>query len=89
MMYTVADFKELIEYHLIASASNADMADNNLAQLVTEIAGLRLHPLCREAARVFCDRCGCSVDTELIHPKGHHHANDGDFYCEDCWEQLV
>jgi hypothetical protein len=34
---------------------------------------------------VFCDRCGCSVDTDLIHPEGHHYAADGDFYCADCW----
>lgn len=88
-MYSVADLKELIEYHLVTSAPNDDMADNNLAQLVTEISGLRVRSLWREATSVFCDRCGCSVDTELIRPEGHHHANDGDFYCEDCWEGLA
>lgn len=85
-MYTVADFKELIEYHLIASAPNDDMADNALAQLLSEIAGLRVRPLWPEAISVFCDRCGCSVDAELIQPDGHRYADDGDFYCEDCWE---
>jgi len=42
-------------------------------------------PLWREATWVFCDRCGCSVDTDLIHPDGHHYADDGDFLCADCW----
>ena len=41
--------------------------------------------LWQEATWVFCDRCGCSVDTELIHPDGHHYSDDGDFYCADCW----
>ena len=29
-----------------------------------------------------------SVDTDLIHPDGHHYADDGDFYRADCWELL-
>jgi hypothetical protein len=41
-----------------------------------------------EVSWVFCDRCGCSVDTDLIHPDGYHYADDGDFYCADCWELL-
>jgi len=43
-------------------------------------------PLWREVTWVFCDRCGCPVDTDLIYPDGHHYADDGDFYCADCWE---
>jgi hypothetical protein len=27
------------------------------------------------------------VDTDLIHPDGHHYADDGDFYCADCWQE--
>jgi hypothetical protein len=23
---------------------------------------------------------------DLIHPDGHRYADDGDFYCADCWE---
>ena len=58
---------------------------------ITDIAELvRYHlvlsELWREASWVFCDQCGCSVDTDLIHPDGHHYADDGDFYCVDCWE---
>ncbi len=37
----------------------------------------------RVAEWVFCDRCGSSVDTDLIHPDGHHYADDGDFSCVD------
>jgi hypothetical protein len=40
-----------------------------------------------EARPVRCPSCGCSVDTDLIHPDGHHYADDGDFYCADCWEE--
>ena len=36
---------------------------------------------------VFCDRCGCSVDIDLIHPDGHHYSEAGDLYCSDCWEE--
>ena len=32
------------------------------------------------------DRYVRSVDTNLIHPDGLHFADDGDFYCADCWE---
>ena len=39
-----------------------------------------------EASAVFCDQCGCSVHTDLIHPDGHHYSSDGDFFCSDCWE---
>ena len=37
-----------------------------------------------QVARGQCDHCGCSVDTDLIHPDGHHYADGGDFYCTDC-----
>jgi hypothetical protein len=43
-------------------------------------------PLWRPAEWDFCDHCGTSVGTVLIHPDGHHYADDGDFYCADCWE---
>jgi hypothetical protein len=43
-------------------------------------------PMRCKASSVFCDRCGTSVDTDLIHPDEHHHADDGDFYRADCWE---
>jgi hypothetical protein len=88
MAYTIKDLKELIEYHLIAAATNDDVANNNLAQLVTEIQHLSTRPLWQEATWVFCDRCGCSVDTVLIHPDGHQYSDDGDFYYVDCWEHL-
>lgn len=85
MAHTVTDIAELIEYHLVASAPDNQTADDNLAQLVSEVQHLSTRPLWHEATWVFCDRCGCSVDTELIHPDGHHYSDDGDFYCGDCW----
>jgi hypothetical protein len=88
MPYTVADLAELIRHHLVLSVEDDETAATHLAQLVSELQSMATHPLWREATWVFCDRCGCSVDTDLIHPDGHHHAADGDFYCVDCWEPL-
>lgn len=65
-----------------------DTADGNLRQLLTEIAGMATTPLWHEATWVFCDRCGSSVDTDLIHPDGYHYSDDGDFYCDECWRVM-
>jgi hypothetical protein len=86
MAYTITDIAELVEYHLVVSALDDDVVYSNLVQLVQQLEQLAPGPLWREATWVFCDRCGCSVDTDLIHPDGHHYAEDGDFYCADCWE---
>jgi hypothetical protein len=87
MPYTVTDLAELIRHHLVLSVEDDETADTNLAQLVSELQAMSTRPLWREATWVFCDRCGCSVDTDLIHPDGHHYADDGDFYCADCWAE--
>ena len=89
MAYTITDIEELVEYHLVVSAPDDDVAQTNLVQLVQKLEQLAPRPLYREATWVFCDRCGCSVDTDLIHPDGHHYSDDGDFYCADCWELLL
>jgi len=86
MLHSVNDIAELAAYHLIASAPDDDAAHANLVQLVQQLELLVPRPLYREATWVFCDRCGCSVDTDLIHPDGHHYSDDGDFYCADCWD---
>ena len=85
MTYTITDITELVRYHLVLSVPDDETADNNLRRLVHEIEGLATTPLWRPAEWVFCDRCGTSVDTVLIHPDGHHYSDDGDFYCADCW----
>jgi hypothetical protein len=58
----------------------------NLVQLVQALELLAPRPLWRGATWVFCDRCGCQVDADLIHPDGHHYAEAGDFLCTDCWD---
>ncbi|MDA8311630.1 MAG: hypothetical protein M0Z46_13675 [Actinomycetota bacterium] len=88
MTYTVTDIAELVEYHLVASAPDDDAAHANLIQLVQKLELLAPRSLWREVSWVFCDRCGCSVDTDLIYPETHHYSADGDFYCADCWEVL-
>ncbi|MGP8062718.1 MAG: hypothetical protein ACLP5O_09120 [Acidimicrobiales bacterium] len=85
MAYTITDIAELVRYHFVFSEPDDERADANLAQLVQQLEQMASRPLWREASWVFCDRCGCSVDTDLMHPDGHHYADDGDFYCADCW----
>jgi len=85
MAYTITDLAELVEYHLVASAPDDDAAHANLVQLVHCLEGMAPRQEWREATWVFCDRCGTSLDTDLIHPDGHHYADDGDFLCADCW----
>jgi len=89
MTYQLTDITELIHYHLVLSASDDETADNNLRRLVHEIERLATTPLWRPAEWLFCDRCGTSVDTVLIHPDGHRYSDDGDFYCADCWEMEI
>jgi hypothetical protein len=86
MTYTVADITELIRHHLVFGASDSSAADNNLRLLTHEVEAMVSEPLWTEAQWLFCDFCGTSVDTVLIHPDGHHYSDDGDFYCQDCWE---
>ena len=86
MADTITDIAELVKYHHVASASDGAAAHANLVQLVQKLELLAPRPLWREAAWVFCNRCGCSVDTDLIHPDGHHYSDDGNFLCADCWE---
>ncbi|MDA8318139.1 MAG: hypothetical protein M0010_23665 [Actinomycetota bacterium] len=86
MVYTITEIAEPVEYYLVASARDDDADQANLVQPTCapgRAAGPR--PLYREVTWVFCDRCGCSVDTDLLHPYGHHYSDDGDFYC---WEVL-
>ena len=85
MTYSVNDLADLMRHHLVLSVEDDETADTNLARLVNEVQLMRTRPLWGEATRIFCDRCGCSVDTDLIHPDGHHYAEEGDFYCTDCW----
>jgi hypothetical protein len=72
------------ERHLKFHDERADTNLANLAQLVQQLEQMASRPLWREAWWVFCDRCGCSVDTDLIHLDGHHYADDGNFYCVGC-----
>ena len=74
-----------VEYHLVVSAPDDTIAHSDLMQLVELVESFSSRPLWREATWVYCDCCGCSVDTDLIHLAGHRYAEDGDFYCSDRW----
>jgi hypothetical protein len=81
MAYTIIDIAELVRYHLVLSEPDND----GPTPTSPSSSRWRAARCWRDASWVFCDRCGCSVDTELIHPDGHHYADDGDFFCADCW----
>ena len=84
MMYTVDDITELIRYHLVLAVETDDQADRNLADLAFQIAGMSTEPLWREIQCYFCDRCGCSVDTDVLAEDGSNLTADGDFLCSSC-----
>lgn len=84
MVYTVTDIAELVEYHLVASAPNDAAADSNLAQLVSRVERMRTRPLFHTAEWLFCDRCGCAVDTDILADDGSNFTSDGSFLCSSC-----
>lgn len=84
--YTITDLAELVEYQLVDFASDSDAAHSNLVPLIGRLETIAPRPLRREATWAFCDRCGSSLDTELIRPETHHYFDDGDFNCADCGE---
>jgi hypothetical protein len=84
MAYTVTDITELVRHHLDLSEADPDRAAGNLGQLVANIRrmdGWR-EPLPLEW--YFCDRCGASVDTDVLAIDGSNFTPDGGFYCSDC-----
>jgi len=85
MAYTIAEIAELIHYHLVLAESDDTSAERNLTELSGAVHNLATRPLWHEATWVFCERCGTSVDTDLLDREGHHYSVEGDFYCADCW----
>jgi len=86
-MYSVTDFAELIRHHLVFPGSDQD-AVTNLRRLVAEIHQMAPLPLRTEAQWLFCDRCGCAVDTDVLADDGSNFTPGGGFYCsEECAEQ--
>jgi hypothetical protein len=84
MTYTVTDITELIRHHLVFGADSESQADSNLRQLTGRIASMSTTPLWREAQWLFCNRCGTSVDTELINEDGAGYNSEGAFLCSTC-----
>lgn len=84
MTYTVTDIAELIRYHLVLASDDNQQADLNLAALVREIESLRTKPLWREVEWYHCDRCECTVDSEVLAHDGSNFTTDGDFLCSSC-----
>lgn len=87
MAYTLDDITELIHYHLVLGEDDDERADANLARLAGEIERMATKPLWQPTEWIFCDDCGTAVDFALADDdgEGHHYADDGDFYCADCW----
>ena len=87
MAHTITDAAELVRYHLVLAEPDDSRANDTLVQFAERAAGGGEPPLVAEALWVFCDRCGCSIDADLIHPDGHHYSDEDDFYCRDCWDE--
>ena len=82
-MYSVTELAELIRHHLVFPEAD-DKAVQNLHQLVAEIHKIAPRSLHTEAQWLFCDRCGCSVDTDVLAWDGSNFTQDGGFYCSSC-----
>ena len=83
MAYSVTDLAELIRHHLVFSEPDEERAIENLRQLVAGIKGMAPGPLQTEALWYFCDRCGASVDVDVLAVDGSNFTSDGGFYCSD------
>jgi len=84
MAYSVTDIAELIRHHLVFSEPDQALATENLRRLVTDIRGMASGSLQTEALWFFCDRCGTSVDVEMLAEDGSNFTPDGGFYCSSC-----
>jgi len=84
MTYSVTDIAELIRHHLVLSEPDEARATENLRQLITGIATMTPRPLQTVAEWYFCDRCGASVDVDVLAVDGSNFTADGGFYCSGC-----
>ena len=86
MPYSVTDITELIRHHLVFADPDPVGVSGNLARLVRNVeamapAAIRRHV---EAEWLFCDRCGASVDVDVLAVDGSNFTPEGGFYCSGC-----
>jgi hypothetical protein len=85
MAYTVSDIAELVHYHLVLSQERCEDSDADLSLLIERIAGMMSCTQVRKPVQwLFCDRCGCSVDVEVLATDGSNFTAHGDFLCSTC-----
>jgi hypothetical protein len=84
MTYSVTDIAELIRHHLVFSEPDQERATDKLRQLIADIKAMAPGHLQTEALWLFCDRCGASVDVEVLAEDGSNFTPDDGFYCSDC-----
>ena len=84
MAYSVTEIAELIQHHLVFSEPDEARATENLRQLVARLKGMAPGPLQTEALWYFCDRCGASVDVDVLAVDGSNFTPEGSFYCSRC-----
>jgi hypothetical protein len=83
-MYTTTDLAELIRHHLVFAEPDTERSAHNLRKLVLAIEQMAPRRLLTAAEWLFCDGCGCAVDTEVLAWDGSNWTSDGGFYCSDC-----
>ena len=79
--YSINVLAELIRNHLILSEDSPDAADTNPCRLVGPITSMDTRPTFQPIQWLFCDRCGCSVDTDVVAEDGSNWTSDGDVLC--------
>lgn len=85
MTHSVDDIAELIRYHLVLSEDNDDQADRNLTALIGRVESMMTRrPSLTPIEWYHCDRCGCSVDADILAEDGSNFTPDGDFLCSSC-----
>lgn len=83
MPYSVNDIVDLVQHHVVLSEDAAEDADANLALLIDRLTSL-MSTRPEPAEWLFCDRCGCAVDTDVIPCDARSWTPDGDFLCSSC-----
>jgi len=84
MTYSVTDITELIRHHLVFSEPDETRVKDNLRQLIAGIEEMAPGSMHTEALWLFCDRCGASVDMDVLAVDGSNFTSGGGFYCSDC-----
>ena len=84
MTYSVTDIAELIRHHLVFSRARRSASDRESPPADRQISRMTPGPCRPPPSGCFCDRCGASVDVDVLAVDGSNFTPDGGFYCSGC-----